>query len=81
MAFNTKKVTEWISCTDIVNYLIFSEGVDGGELRSYKGTEVYNYLHSNNIGKGLLKKHSKFIFLKAAVAPSHCVNQTKHTAG
>ena len=32
------------------------------------------------IGKGLLKKHSKFIFLKAAVAPSHDVNQAKNTA-
>ena len=66
--------------TSTVNFLIFSEGVDGGELRSYKSTEAYNYLHSNKIGKVLLKKHSKFIFLKAAVAPSQSVNQAKHTA-
>ena len=30
--------------------------------------------------KVLLRKHSKFIFLKAAVAPSQTVNQAKHTA-
>ena len=43
-------------------------------------TKAYNYLHSNKIGKVLLKKHSKFIFLKAAVAPSQSVNQAKHTS-
>ena len=84
-------LTEWaddmkqcpdVSYIDIVisNYLVFSEGVDGGELRSYKSTQAYNYLHSNRIGKALLKKHSTFIFLKAAVAPSHNLNQAKHTA-
>ena len=35
--------------------------MDGKELRNYKSTEAYNYLHSNNIGKVLLKKHSDFI--------------------
>ena len=69
-----------VSYINIVNYLVFFEGVDGGKLRSYKSTEAYNYLHSNKIGKVLLKKHSKFIFLKAAVAPSQSVNQAKHTA-
>ena len=48
-------------------------------LRDYKSTEAYNYLRSNKIGK-VLKKHSKFIFLKAAVEPSQSVNQAKHTA-
>ena len=43
-------------------------------------TEAYNYLHSNKIGKVLLKKHSEFIFLNAAVEPSQSVNQAKHTA-
>ena len=69
-----------VSYIDIVNYLVFSEGVDGGELSSYKSTEAYNYLHSNTIRKVLLKKHSEFIFLKAAVEPSQSVNQAKHTA-
>ena len=78
-------LTEWadnmkqwpdVSYIDIVNYLLFSEGVDGGELAV---TKAHNYLHSNKIGKVLLK-HSKFIFLKAAVVPSHSVNQAKHTA-
>ena len=73
-------LTEWAddmkqrpdySYIEIVHYLVLSEGVDGRELRSYKSTEAYNYLHSNTIGKVLLRKHSKFIFLKAAVAPSH----------
>ena len=82
-------LTEWVddmkqwpnvSYINIVNYLVFSEGVDGGDLRSYKSTEAYSYLHSNKIGKVLLKKHSKFICLKAAVKPSHCVSQAKHTA-
>ena len=75
-------IKQWpdVSYINIVNYLIFSEGVDGRELCSYKITKAYNYLHSNKIGKGLLKKHSEFIFLKAAVAPSQSVNQAKHTA-
>ena len=75
-------VKQWpdVSYIDIVNYLTFSEGVEGRELRSYKSTEAYNYLHINKIGKVLLKKHSKFIFLKAAVEPSHSINQAKHTA-
>ena len=82
-------LTEWaddlkqwphVSYIDIVNYLIFSKGDDGGKLRSCKSTEAYNYLHITKIGKVLLKKHSKFIFLKAAVAPSQSVNQAKHTA-
>ena len=30
---------------DIVNYRVFSEGVDSEELRSYKSTDAYNYLH------------------------------------
>ena len=75
-------IKQWpdVSYINIVNYVIFSEGVDGGELHSYKSTEAYNYLHINKIGKVLLKKNSKFIFLEAAVAPSHSVNQAKHTA-
>ena len=68
------------SYINIVNYLIFSEGVDYGELHSYESTEAYNYLHNNKIRKVLLKQHSKFIFLKAAVVPSQSVNQAKHTA-
>ncbi len=82
-------LTEWVddmkqwpdvSYIDIVNYFVFSEGVDGEELRNYKSTEAYNYLHSNKIGTVLFKKHCDFIFLKAAVEPSQSVNQAKHTA-
>ena len=69
-----------VSYINIVNYQIFSESANGRELYSYKSTEAYNHLYSNKIGKVLLKKHSKFIFLKAAVAPSQSVNQAKHTA-
>ena len=39
---------------DIVNYLVFPDGVDGKELCNYKSTEAYNYLHSNEIGKVLV---------------------------
>ena len=46
----------------------------------FKRTEAYNYLHSDRIGKVLLKKHSEFIFLKAAVEFSHSVSQAKHAA-
>ena len=47
-------LTEWaddikqgpdVSYIKIVNYLIFSEGVDGRELCCYKSTEAYNYPH------------------------------------
>ncbi len=81
-------LTEWVddmkqwldvSYIYIVNYLVFSEGVDGKVLRNYKSTEAYNYLHSNKIGKVLLKKHGDFIFLKAAVEPSQSVSQAKQT--
>ena len=34
----------------------------------------------NKIGKGLLKKHSNFVFLKAAVEPDQSVIQAIHTA-
>ena len=63
-------LTEWaddmkqwpdVSYIDIVNYLVFSEGVDGGELCNYKSTEAYNYLHSNKIRKVLLKKQQVVI--------------------
>ncbi len=46
-------LTEWVdgiklwpdvSYIDIVNYFVFSEGVDGEELRNYKSTEACNYL-------------------------------------
>lgn len=83
------RLTEWlddmkqwpdVSYIDVVNYLLFSEGVDGEELRNYKSTEAYTYLHSNKIGTVFLKKHSGFIFLKAAVEPSQSVNKDKHTA-
>ena len=60
--------------TSTFNYLIFSEGVDGGELRSYKSTEAYNYLHSNKIGKVLLKKAA------VTLVSSHSVSQAKYTA-
>ena len=82
-------LTEWaddmkqwpeVSYIDIVNYVLFSEGVYGRELHSYKSTEAYNYLHSDKIGKVLLKKNSEFMFLEAAVEPSQSVNQAKHTA-
>ena len=76
----TDDTTQWpdVGYISIVNYLIFSEGVDGWEY-SYKSAEAYSYLHSNKIGKVLLKKHSKFIFLKAAVEPSHSNYQAKRT--
>lgn len=35
-----------VSYTDIMNYFVFSEGVDDEALRNYKSTEAYNYLHS-----------------------------------
>ena len=63
-------VTEWAddmkqwpdsSYIDIVNYLVFSEGVDAEELHSYKSTEAYNYLYSNKIGKVLLKKQQVYM--------------------
>lgn len=92
---NTVKVphpstlTEWVddmkqwpdvSYVDIVNYFVLSEGVDGEELRNYKSTEAYNYLHSNKIGKVLCKKHSEFTLLKAEVEPSQSTNKPKQLA-
>ena len=49
-------------------------------MENHAVTKAQKQLYSNKIGKVLLKKHSKFIFLKAAVAPSQSVNQAKHTA-
>ncbi len=42
---------QWPAVTyiDIINYLVLSEGVDGEELRNYKSTKAYSYLHSNKI--------------------------------
>ena len=56
-------LTEWaddmkqwpdVGYNNIFNYLVFSEGVDGGELCSYKSREAYSYLHSNKVGKVML---------------------------
>ncbi len=69
-----------VSYVDVVNYFVFSEGVDGEELRNYKSTEAYNYLHSKKIGKVLCRKEGVFTFLKAEVEPSQSTNKPKHLA-
>lgn len=76
-------LTEWVDdmkqWPDVSYYFVFSEGVDGEELRNYKSTEAYNYLHSNKIGKVLCKKKKgEFTFLKAQVEHSQSTNKPKH---
>ncbi len=71
---------QWPEVTyiDIINYLVLSEGVDGEELRNYKSTKAYSYLHSNKIGRILFHKHQQFTLLKAEVEPSQSINKLNH---
>ncbi len=73
---------QWPAVTyiDIINYLVLSEGVDGEELRNYKSTKAYSYLHSNKIGRILFHKHQQFTLLKAEVEPSQSINKPNHIA-
>jgi len=75
-------MSQWPAVTyvDIINYLVLSEGVDGEELRNYKSTKAYNYLHSNKIGRILSHNHQQFTFLKAEVEPSQTINKPNHIA-
>lgn len=63
---------------DIINYVVFSEGVDGEEIWNYKSTEAYNYLHSNKTNQVLYRKQGDYIVLKADAEPSQKVSQAKH---
>lgn len=66
-----------VSYIDIVNYFLFSKGVDGKELRNHKGTNAYNYVYNNKEHRNALSnKHGNF--LKPDVEPSQTVSQGKH---
>lgn len=60
-----------ITYKDIFNYLILSVCVDGSEMRSYKSTDAYQYLHSGKVGWVFIHfEDDNLVFLKADVQPS-----------
>ena len=65
----------------IVNYLVFSEGVDGEEMENFKSMESYNYFHSGKVGAVYVATATAdLLYLRAEVTPSQDVNNTKHQA-
>ena len=45
-----------------------------------KASEAYQYLHSNKVGCVMSYKHDRFVYLKANVEPSQCLNSAWHNA-
>ena len=65
----------------IVNYLVFSEGVDGEEMENFKSIESYNYFHSGKVGAVYVATATAdLLYLRTEVTPSQDVNNTKHQA-
>ena len=67
---------------DLVNYLLFDEGVDGEQMENYKSMESYrsNYFQSGKIDAVVICSSQGFAFLKAEMTPSRAVNGSKHDA-
>ncbi|CAJ1071402.1 uncharacterized protein LOC125296826 [Xyrichtys novacula] len=49
-------------------------------MENLKASEAYQYLHSGKVGCVLAYKHDGFVYLKANVEPSQCLNNSPHSA-
>jgi len=62
-------------------YFIDSVGTDGEAMKNLKSSEAYQYLHSNKVGRVLLKEvgHDR-MYLKADIEPSQSLKVPHHKA-
>lgn len=70
-----------ITYSGIFSYFLNSLASDGEAMNNLKSSEAYQYLHSNKVGRVVLKEmgHS-LIYLKAHVEPSQSLNIPHHLA-
>jgi len=75
-------MTTWprITYSNICSYFMHSMAIDGKAMDNLKASEAYQYLHSNKVGCVMSYKHDHFIYLKANVEPSQCLNNAWHNA-
>lgn len=75
-------MTAWPSITysKIFSYFVDSMAIDGKAVDNLKDSKSYQYLHSNKVGCVMSYKHDHFVYLKANVEPSQCLNSAWHNA-
>ncbi|XP_045071143.1 uncharacterized protein LOC123484643 [Coregonus clupeaformis] len=69
-----------ITYSKICSYFVQSMAIDGKAMDNLKASEAYQYLHSNKVGCVMSYKHDRFVYLKANVEPSQCLNNAWHNA-
>lgn len=71
-----------VSYPDIFNYLVLSEGYDGGEMQNYKSMDSFNYFKSGKVGALLVGDAGSegVVYIKGHVTPSYSVKQEQHSA-
>ena len=63
------------------NYFVESTASDGKAMQNLKGAEAYQYLHSDKVGKVLIKElGNELVYLKADVEPSQSLHVSHHKA-
>ncbi|XP_063073553.1 uncharacterized protein LOC134464036 [Engraulis encrasicolus] len=75
-------MTTWPNVTygNICAYFVDSLATDGKAMDNLKASEAYQYLHSQKVGRIMSYKHERFVYLKADVEPSQCLNSAWHNA-
>nr|XP_055075234.1 uncharacterized protein LOC129454684 [Misgurnus anguillicaudatus] len=73
-------MTTWpnITYSKICSYYLQSMAIDGKAMDNLKSSEAYQYLHSNKVGCVMSYRHGSFVYLKANVEPSQCLNNAWH---
>ena len=69
-----------ITYSKICAYFVDSIATDGKAMDSLKASEAYQCLHSDKVGCVISYKHDRFVYLKANVEPSQCLNSVWHNA-
>lgn len=70
-----------ITYTSIFSYIIDSVAMDGEAMNNLKSSEAYQYLHSNKVGRVLLKEVGHYlVYLKAHTEPSQSLKVQHHQA-
>ena len=75
-------IKQWprVTYSRIFSYFIESVASDGEAMNNLKGSEGYQYLHSNKVGRVLHKAIGDYVYLKADVEPSQRLNVSHHQA-
>ena len=68
-----------ITYTSIFSYFINSVATDGEAMNNLKSSESYQYLHSNKVGRVLIKEVGhNLVYLKADIEPSQSLKVPHH---